>query len=79
MVRRGKIIALLTGVVLLFLITGCLYLVTQVHLPVSPSQPYFPAVSNRLPQLHWLFGQFQPVFLYPFAGADQIPNYAVVC
>ena len=69
MPKRGKVLGVLALLLALFT-AGSLYLAVRFYLPVSPPQPYFPAVSNRLPQLHWLFGQFQPVFLYPFARGD---------
>ena len=76
MSRRAKSAAVLV-VILVILSAGCLYLVSSLYLPTTPSSPYFSSIYRRLPQLHWLFGQFQPVFLYPFASANQIPNYVL--
>ena len=69
MPRRRKVTLLLL-VIFALLITGFLYLTTRFYLPPSPSKSYFSSAQSRLPQLHWLFGQFQPVFLYPFARGD---------
>lgn len=45
----------------------CAYLAVRLFLPADPRLPYFPASVSRIPQVNWLLGRFQPVFLYPFS------------
>ena len=62
MPKRGKVLGVLALLLALFT-AGSLYLAVRFYLPINPQKPYFPAAQNRLSQLHWLFGQFQPGFL----------------
>jgi hypothetical protein len=48
----------------------CACLLVRFCLPLAPARPYFPDSYTRLPQVHWLFARFQPVFLFPFARGD---------
>ena len=56
--------------VLFAVIAASAVLAARLYLPAHPARPYFPVAQTRLPQLHWLFGRFQPVFLYPFTRGD---------
>ena len=56
--------------VFLIAVTASVLLGVRLLVPLRPASPYFPDTQTRLPQLHWLFGRFQPVFLYPFSRGD---------
>jgi hypothetical protein len=58
--------------VLFAVITTSAVLSVRLFLPIQPTQPYFPVAQTRLPQSHWLFGRFQPVFFYPFSRGDSV-------
>ena len=42
------------------------WLITIWVIPKKPVEPYFPDDLGRISEIHWIIGQFQPVYLFAF-------------
>lgn|GEM_PF-3819937 len=59
-------------VALLVMVGAVVWLLTRLIVPIKPINPYFPDNFERISEIHWIIGQYQPVYLYSFENKGDL-------